>query len=113
MQLQRIYDTTSPGTRRAQQSSSSTLLPTASPNQRWWLDWVGGGQSKWVRGGSTTTPSGSREWGDRADEVQRRAAVGQDREIGILASVFTAVFNGRWFFDLLLSRRDRVERLSI
>ncbi len=33
--------------------------------------------------------------------------------VGILASVFTAVFNGRWIFDLILSRRDRVERLSI
>lgn len=33
--------------------------------------------------------------------------------IGILASVFTAVFVSRWIFDLLLSRRERVERLSI
>ena len=33
--------------------------------------------------------------------------------IGILASVFTAVFVSRWIFDLTLSRRDRVERLSI
>ena len=33
--------------------------------------------------------------------------------IGILASVFTAVFNSRLLFDLLLSRSSRVERLSI
>ena len=33
--------------------------------------------------------------------------------IGILASVFTAVFVSRWIFDLLISRRERVERLSI
>ena len=33
--------------------------------------------------------------------------------IGILASVFTAVFNSRLIFDLFLSRRTRVERLSI
>ncbi len=33
--------------------------------------------------------------------------------IGILASVFTAVFNSRLLFDLLLSRSGRVERLSI
>ncbi|MEE2775834.1 MAG: protein translocase subunit SecD [Acidobacteriota bacterium] len=33
--------------------------------------------------------------------------------IGILASLFTAVFNSRFMFDLLLSRRTRVERLSI
>lgn len=33
--------------------------------------------------------------------------------IGILASVFTAVVNSRWIFDLLLSRPGRVERLSI
>ena len=33
--------------------------------------------------------------------------------VGILASVFTAVFNSRWIFDLFLSRSDRVERLSI
>ena len=33
--------------------------------------------------------------------------------VGILASVFTAVFNSRLLFDLLLSRSARVERLSI
>ncbi len=33
--------------------------------------------------------------------------------IGILASLFTAIFVSRWLFDLLLSRRRRVERLSI
>jgi len=33
--------------------------------------------------------------------------------IGILASVFTAVIVSRWIFDLVLSRRDRVEKLSI
>ena len=33
--------------------------------------------------------------------------------IGILASVFTAIINSRWLFDLLLSRRQRVEKLSI
>lgn len=33
--------------------------------------------------------------------------------VGILASVFTAVFNSRWLFDLFLGRRTRVERLSI
>jgi preprotein translocase subunit SecD len=33
--------------------------------------------------------------------------------IGILASLFTAIFVSRWIFDLFLSRRRRVERLSI
>jgi preprotein translocase subunit SecD len=33
--------------------------------------------------------------------------------IGILASMFTAVFVSRWLFNLLLARRTRVERLSI
>ncbi|MCH9649866.1 MAG: protein translocase subunit SecD [Deltaproteobacteria bacterium] len=33
--------------------------------------------------------------------------------VGILASVFTAVFVSRWLFDTWLSRRQRVERLSI
>ncbi len=33
--------------------------------------------------------------------------------IGILASVFTAVFVSRWIYDLVLSRRQRVESLSI
>ena len=33
--------------------------------------------------------------------------------IGILASLFTAVFGSRWIFDLLLRGRTRVERLSI
>ncbi|MEM7050498.1 MAG: protein translocase subunit SecD [Acidobacteriota bacterium] len=33
--------------------------------------------------------------------------------IGILASVFTAVIVSRWIFDLIFSRRGRVERLSI
>ena len=33
--------------------------------------------------------------------------------IGILASVFTALVNSRWMFDLMLSRPGRVERLSI
>ncbi len=33
--------------------------------------------------------------------------------VGILASLFTAVFSSRWMFDLLLSRSQRVEKLSI
>ena len=33
--------------------------------------------------------------------------------IGILASLFTAIFVSRWLFDLVLSRRDRVDALSI
>ena len=33
--------------------------------------------------------------------------------IGILASLFTAIFVSRWLFDAVLSRRRRVERLSI
>ncbi len=33
--------------------------------------------------------------------------------IGILASLFTAIFVSRWLFDALLSRQRRVERLSI
>jgi len=33
--------------------------------------------------------------------------------IGILASLFTAIIVSRWIFDLLLSRRQKVERLSI
>jgi preprotein translocase subunit SecD len=33
--------------------------------------------------------------------------------IGILASLFSAVFVSRWIFDFMLSRRARVERLSI
>lgn len=33
--------------------------------------------------------------------------------IGILASLFTAIFVSRWIFDLVLSRRQRVDRLSI
>jgi preprotein translocase subunit SecD len=33
--------------------------------------------------------------------------------IGILASLFTAIFVSRWLFDLLLSRRERVDALSI
>ena len=33
--------------------------------------------------------------------------------IGIFASVFTAVFVSRWIFDLVLSRKARVESLSI
>jgi preprotein translocase subunit SecD len=33
--------------------------------------------------------------------------------VGILASLFTAIFVSRWIFDLTLSRRERVERLSI
>ncbi len=33
--------------------------------------------------------------------------------IGILASLFTAIFVSRWLFDLVLSRRRRVDRLSI
>lgn len=33
--------------------------------------------------------------------------------VGILASLFTAVFVSRWLFDLLHSRRQRVEKLSI
>ncbi len=32
---------------------------------------------------------------------------------GILASVFSAVFTSRWIFDVMLSRRSRVETLSI
>ena len=33
--------------------------------------------------------------------------------IGILASLFSAIFVSRWIFDLVLSRKRRVERLSI
>ncbi len=33
--------------------------------------------------------------------------------VGILASLFTAIFVSRWLFDLFLSRRERVEVLSI
>ena len=33
--------------------------------------------------------------------------------VGILASLFTAVFIGRWLFDFYTSRRQRVDRLSI
>ena len=33
--------------------------------------------------------------------------------VGILASLFTAVFNSRFIFDLILTRRKRVESLSI
>ncbi len=33
--------------------------------------------------------------------------------VGILASLFTAVFVSRWLFDMWLSRRQRIERLSI
>ena len=33
--------------------------------------------------------------------------------IGILASLFSAIFVSRWIFDVILSRRRRVERLSI
>ena len=33
--------------------------------------------------------------------------------IGILASLFSAIFVSRWIFDMILSRRRRVERLSI
>ena len=33
--------------------------------------------------------------------------------VGILASLFTAIFVSRWMFDLLLARRQRVEKLSI
>ncbi|HEX2164776.1 MAG TPA: protein translocase subunit SecD [Thermoanaerobaculia bacterium] len=33
--------------------------------------------------------------------------------IGILASLFSAIFVSRWIFDLLLSRKARVERISI
>jgi len=33
--------------------------------------------------------------------------------IGILASLFTAIFVSRWIFDLVLSRRRTVDRLSI
>jgi len=33
--------------------------------------------------------------------------------VGIVASVFTAVVVSRWIFDLILSRRQRVEKLSI
>ena len=33
--------------------------------------------------------------------------------VGILASLFTAIFVSRWIFDLALSRRDRVDALSI
>ena len=33
--------------------------------------------------------------------------------IGILASLFSAIFVSRWIFDLILSRRRRVESLSI
>ena len=33
--------------------------------------------------------------------------------VGIFASLFSAIFVSRWLFDLLLSRRQRVSRLSI
>ncbi len=33
--------------------------------------------------------------------------------IGILASMFTAIINSRWIFDMLLARGGRVDRLSI
>jgi preprotein translocase subunit SecD len=33
--------------------------------------------------------------------------------IGIFASLFTAIFVSRWLFDLILSRRQRVDQLSI
>ncbi len=33
--------------------------------------------------------------------------------VGILASLFTAIVVSRWLFDLVISRRQRVERLSI
>ena len=33
--------------------------------------------------------------------------------IGIVASMFTAVFVSRWVFDMVLSRPGRVEKLSI
>ncbi len=33
--------------------------------------------------------------------------------IGIVGTIFTAVFVSRWMFDLMLSRRERVETLSI
>jgi preprotein translocase subunit SecD len=33
--------------------------------------------------------------------------------VGILSSIFTALFVSRWIFDLVTSRRGRVERLSI
>ena len=33
--------------------------------------------------------------------------------VGILASLFTAVFIGRWLFDFYTSRRQRVDKLSI
>ena len=33
--------------------------------------------------------------------------------VGIIASVFTAVFVSRWLFDLYTARRQRVEKLSI
>ncbi len=33
--------------------------------------------------------------------------------VGILASLFTAIFVSRWLFDLILSRRERVDALSI
>jgi len=33
--------------------------------------------------------------------------------IGIIGTIFTAVFVSRWMFDLVLSRRERVETLSI
>ncbi len=33
--------------------------------------------------------------------------------IGIIASLFTAVFISRWLFDLIQARRGRAEKLSI
>ncbi len=33
--------------------------------------------------------------------------------VGIFASLFSAIFVSRWLFDLILSRRQRVDRLSI
>jgi len=33
--------------------------------------------------------------------------------VGILSSIFTALFVSRWLFDLVTSRRGRIEKLSI
>jgi preprotein translocase subunit SecD len=33
--------------------------------------------------------------------------------VGMIASLFTAVFTSRWLFDLILARKGRAEKLSI
>jgi len=53
----------------------------------------------------TTTLEGILEWG--------RWFVVLSVPVGILASLFTAVFVSRWLFDFNTSRRQRVDKLSI